>query len=168
MKKLSYILLFLLVSFIGMFGVNAADTDPHHIYHVKKLDINTGSNTIDVYGFAFIDHRDNIGGTNLTTQIIASNGSATYSVDVEYYTEKEYDYYFARCMDTSTGAGDKCSKARADAVKNGGRGNNCNAAPGSDCAYFNVDFKAKIDLLDMYNKLGGDSEISFTIASIFA
>ena len=169
MRKLYYILLVLLVSFVGMFEIKAdAATDPHHIYHVKQLNINTGSNTIDVYGFAFVDHRDNIGGTNLATQIIASNGSKSYSVEVEYYTEKEYDYYFARCMDSTNGAGDKCSKARADAVRNGGRGANCNLAPGSDCAYFNVDFKATINLQAMYNELGGDSEISFTIASTVA
>ena len=167
-KKVFVVFLILFGMFFNIFDVNAEENSL--IYHVNYFNINTSSKKIYVEGFAFIDHMDNYGGSNLATSIVASGGGKTISFDVEYLSEPgNYNYYYARCMNSSnSGADDYCSSSHAQAVAGSIRGDHdiCNnRGPGSDCAYFNVNFKVEIDLEEIYQKVGDGNEVSFKINS---
>lgn len=180
MRKLVYkfvfILLVLVLSFSSMNEVRAYG-DNYHVYHIKSMDVKTGSAMLEIKGFAYINQLDNYGGKNLRTWIVASNGSQSVEYEVKYYTEDTedennvYNYYYAICQESSASTGTICNSTHASQVLRGivdgtRRSDSCNKANGdSDCGAFYVDFKVNISLDDLKEKLGGGN-ISFKIKSI--
>lgn len=168
MRKLIFniclVVIVLLLSFSNLLKVDADEGSHSYIYHITSLNIDTDNKIMEFEGFAFIDHMDNYGNSNLETHIIASSSAGSKSYLVEYLTSNptKLDYYFARCQ-----SNEACTNSHALAVKNAFRGStDCNRDNFADCAYFDVDFKVTIDLQELYEDLGSNGEeIEFSIAT---
>lgn len=163
-KRISCLLIFI-VLFLGVPKYVFAISQ-NIIYFVNSIEAFTNSDTIDVKGYSYISHKDNVGGRNLKTYLIAYVGDWKDSYkncsndpgDNCYLFKNRasgddlaIDHFAARCV------GDGCDESIYN-KPNGPLGDSdaCTGEPskGSSCIYHNVGFHFKISLKYIYNYFG--------------
>ena len=182
LKKIFLVILFCILSLPNI--VFAADLENNHIYFVEKFNIN-GSN-IDVSGYSFISHVDNIGKAttvtasgeqisikkNLSTYIVAYNGSWNNSyIDsstcqanpTKCYrislSSEDVNFYWGRCVNGENGG--HCTNWQyKEALKKYGQSpreaDSTETQCQKNCLYEHVGFSGSIKLADISSKFSQD------------
>lgn len=133
MKDIKWLFLFLICFCFNMNFVNAMEQS--HIYMVENLNF-SNNDILTIDGYSFVSHRDNYGGKNLNTYIVAYTGSRGTTADWwDIFPSGSSSNTNINAMISTCNSNSNCYIVKADTVSRDFWWSRCT---GSGCKYESV------------------------------